>query len=134
MAGLRALGSWWKKLPVIDRLILTCTCLIAFGSFGLFVNLQTGQRVSVYSGSELIYNVPLDEDSLLEVRGPLGVTVVKVENHSVRILSSPCPNKTCVRSGAVEHVHDLIACLPNHVFVKIEGEENHERGYDLLSR
>ncbi len=134
MAGLRAYGTWWKKLPVVDRLILLCACLIAFGSFALFLNLQTGQRVSVYAGSELVYNVPLDEDRLLEVNGPLGVTVVKVENHRVRVVSSPCPNQICVRSGAAEHVHDLIACLPNHVFVKIEGEESHERGYDLLSR
>ena len=70
-------------------------------------------------GGEWIY--PLGEDRELEIEGALGATRICISGGSVRIESSPCPNQTCVAAGAVSVPGQWLACLPNEVFVRIEG-------------
>lgn len=70
-------------------------------------------------GGEWIY--PLSADRELRVAGPLGDTVVEIRGKSVRIVASPCPNKICIAAGAIERPGQWLACLPNQVFVSIEG-------------
>ncbi|MEN6364588.1 MAG: NusG domain II-containing protein [Rectinema sp.] len=73
---------------------------------------------------------PLDKASDIEVPGPLGSTWVHIEGNRVHIQSSPCPNQTCVAAGDVYALNQWVACLPNTVFVRIEGEENSGDGLD----
>jgi len=47
-------------------------------------------------------------------------TKVRIKSNEVKILSSPCPNKTCVQSAPLKKVGDWNACLPNQVFVYIK--------------
>jgi len=63
---------------------------------------------------------PLDSERTVAVPGPLGDTVVQIRKGQVRVLSSPCPEKICVRSGAIARPGQWIACLPNRVFVEIQ--------------
>jgi len=70
--------------------------------------------------AEWIY--PLDSPRTVAVPGPLGDTVVQIADGSVRVLSSPCQNKICVRSGAVARPGQWIACLPNRVFIEVRGD------------
>ena len=68
---------------------------------------------------EWIYPLTVDRD--LSVSGPLGDTLVEIRDKAVRIVDSPCPNKTCIAAGAIGARGQWIACLPNRVFVRIEG-------------
>jgi hypothetical protein len=63
---------------------------------------------------------PLDSERTVAVPGPLGDTVVQIRQAQVRVLSSPCPEKICVRSGAIARPGQWIACLPNRVFIDIQ--------------
>jgi hypothetical protein len=70
-------------------------------------------------GQEWVF--PLGEERVVAVRGPLGDTVVELRGGQVRVLSSPCAEKICVRSGAIARPGQWIACLPNRVFVDVRG-------------
>jgi hypothetical protein len=70
-------------------------------------------------GQEWVY--PLGEDRVVSVRGPLGDTIVEIRGGQARVLSSPCAEKICVRSGAIARPGQWIACLPNRVFLDIQG-------------
>ncbi len=63
----------------------------------------------------------LDEHKDIEVPGPLGTTIVHIEGGIVRIADSPCKNKLCIAMGAISQDRQWIACLPNNVFVRIQG-------------
>ena len=76
------------------------------------VMIQTGESTSVY---------PLDSDRTIEAEGPLGTTIVKIEEGVARVASSPCPNKLCIKSGRLSRKGDWSACMPNKVFVRITG-------------
>ncbi len=73
---------------------------------------------------------PLDQDRTVSVRGPLGDTVVELRGGQARVLSSPCTEKICVRMGAIARPGQWIACLPNRVFLDIQGSS---RAADAVS-
>jgi hypothetical protein len=64
---------------------------------------------------------PLDAEEHIGVSGPLGETVVEISGGQSRVLSSPCANQTCVAAGHLSRRGQWAACLPNKVFVYIEG-------------
>jgi len=80
-----------------------------------------GERRIVIQGKSGEWVYPLDSSGRVEVPGPLGVTVVEFQGGRVHVASSPCPNQTCVASGTIDRPGSYLACLPNQVFVSIQG-------------
>jgi hypothetical protein len=74
---------------------------------------------------------PLDADRIEEVPGPLGDTVVAIRQGEVQVLSSPCAEKICVKSGAISRPGQWIACLPNRVIVDIRGKREKVDAYSF---
>jgi hypothetical protein len=73
----------------------------------------------------------------IEVRGPLGVTLVELDEAGARVISSPCPNRLCIRSGRVSRPGRVIACVPNRVALRLldENETPASRGaVDAITR
>ncbi len=92
---------------------------------GALVYRSSGDDLVVVIGAssdEWIY--PLGEDRTMEVPGPLGVTVVHIREGYVSVHTSPCVNQTCVSSGRISGAGQWLACLPNQVFVRIEGRND----------
>jgi hypothetical protein len=69
---------------------------------------------------------PLDAQTTLRVPGPLGETVVVIEDGTVRVVSSPCPEKICIKTGRISKPGQWIACLPNRVFISIRGKRSEQ--------
>lgn len=82
---------------------------------------REGRAEAVIIGRDGEWIYPLSEDRELRIAGPLGETLVLIRGKSVRIVDSPCPNKTCIASGAISQPNQWIACLPNRVLVRVEG-------------
>ncbi|HWR13032.1 MAG TPA: NusG domain II-containing protein [Rectinemataceae bacterium] len=81
-------------------------------------------RLMVYvTGESGEWIQPLDKNGDIEVPGPLGSTWIHIEGNRVHISSSPCPNQTCVAAGDIESANQWLACMPNNVFVHIEGND-----------
>ena len=64
---------------------------------------------------------PLDAEEIVNVRGPLGTTVVRIYGGRAWVESSPCDNKICIGAGHLNNNGEFAACLPNNVLVVIEG-------------
>ena len=75
-------------------------------------------RVAGDAGSRV---APLDQNATFILKGPLGETVVAVQDGAARIIASPCPHKVCVGMGAVSGAGQAVVCVPNRVVVTIEG-------------
>ena len=70
-------------------------------------------------GSE--WTFPVDSEEIITVSGPLGDTIVKIENNQTWVEKSPCFNQTCVASGVITRQGQWAACLPNNVLLMIQG-------------
>ncbi|WP_187116246.1 NusG domain II-containing protein [Treponema pectinovorum] len=62
------------------------------------------------------YEIPLTkEQRIYKVQGALGITEIQIKDYKVKVLSSACPNKNCIRAGK----SDLIICAPNKVMIQV---------------
>ena len=81
-------------------------------------------RIATMKGNrdQVVQSVPLDADveRTIAVQGPLGVTRIEIRGGSARVISSPCPDKICVRMGWLSRVGEYAACLPNRVVMTVE--------------
>jgi len=71
------------------------------------------------SGKQVLQVTP-ELKKELRVSGPLGQTVVQIEEGKVWVASSPCPDKTCMRMGRIPDNGGFIACVPNKVLIYLE--------------
>lgn len=59
----------------------------------------------------------------ITVRGPLGETVIEIDDGRARVLASPCTQKLCVRSGWLDAAGEATACVPNRVSIVLLGDD-----------
>jgi hypothetical protein len=102
---------------VIALLAAGAVALAAFSAYGP----GRGAAEAVIKGRDGEWIFPLGTDRIVPVEGPLGTTHVEIAGKDVRVEDSPCPNQTCVAAGAISKSGQWIACLPNEVFVRIDG-------------
>jgi len=56
-----------------------------------------------------------------KVRGPLGDSIFEyIEGRGVHMISSPCPDKICIKQGFINKAGESIVCLPNRVIITLE--------------
>ena len=112
-----------KKLRPLDY-IFTFAVL----TLGIFLTIkklsQKGSVVKVNAAGNW-YEYSAKQDGIYKVGGALGITTFEIKNGRVRIIDSPCPNKTCINQGW----HSPLVCLPNNVIITLEDEGE----FDALS-
>jgi len=114
------------RIKAFDLLIvLAAAGAVAFSAV-LAYGPKGGRAEVVIAGRDGEWIYPMSPDREISVAGPLGETRVVIRDKSVRIVDSPCPNKTCIASGAIAEPNQWLACLPNRVLVRIEGSGTSE--------
>jgi hypothetical protein len=75
----------------------------------------------IVDGSGQEQRVPLSGNRILEIAGPLGVSVIEIEAGAARFASSPCANQYCVHNGWLRSGGAIAACLPNRIVLALAG-------------
>lgn len=123
-----------KLIAPGDALILL---LLAAAAAALFFWLDAGPR-AVTAVIEREGGVVLTQD-LTALEGPIQTVVEGANGHratielspqGARFLSSTCPDKTCVRTGAISHAGETALCLPARVSLRLEGAGG---GFDAVT-
>ena len=104
-------------------LILLFAVTIVYFSLNFFVKNKNSVKQVIIESGENIWYYQLDKNKELKIEGNLGKSTIKIEDGFVFFENSPCPNKLCVQSSAITKNGEWIACLPNGVFVRIEGKD-----------
>ena len=110
------------KIPDI-LIILLSAGLTLFSAFAAYMQPQKTVRVLI-QGQRQKWTFPLDAEETVVVSGPLGDTVVRIQDNHAWVESSPCENQTCVAAGHVMRQGAWAACLPNNVLLMIEGNND----------
>ena len=61
-----------------------------------------------------------DETFTLEAGG--GKNVIEIKDGAVSVIAADCPDKICVRRGAIKNTGETIACVPHKVLIEIAGD------------
>ncbi len=89
-----------------------------------------GTTLIIRSGGKIVEKTDLMHNRDYKINGPLGTTLVTVENRRVRVSSDPSPRQYCVKQGWLSRAGEAALCLPNQVSVELLGAA---RPYDSLS-
>ena len=103
-----------------DLLAVAAALLLAAAVFALFLPREDpGDAVAeVYLDGELVWQLPLDTPTELEVSGDYRNTVT-VRDGKIGITASDCPGEDCVHSGFIRSSGRSIVCLPNRLEIRI---------------
>lgn len=126
--------SPWHVMTGGDWLVVLLLLCTSLAGMAWVAAAPQGARVVVTSGNQIRFTAPLEQPHTVDFAGPLGPTRIVIDDHGVRIVDSPCPRKVCLAMGPARHAGELVACVPNHILVRIEGTGSEESAYDLLSR
>ncbi|MCD6170047.1 MAG: NusG domain II-containing protein [Candidatus Latescibacteria bacterium] len=111
-------------LTTSDKALIVALLVLSFASFWIIPGAgKQGGAVLIEQNGKLIKMLPLDRETTVNVEGPLGTTVVKVEKGKARIIRSPCPRKLCLRMGSISKAGEMVVCVPNKVVVRIKGKQ-----------
>jgi hypothetical protein len=110
-----------KLKPLDIAAIVISLAVVAAFSIGAYRGGDAGQVVVDASGTR--YRFPITTDRVERFAGPLGDTVVRIEDGTARVIDSPCPDKICVAAGSISRTGQFIACLPNRVSIALEGQD-----------
>jgi hypothetical protein len=84
------------------------------GEEGSVARIETQEAEFVYA---------LQENQEFDLEGPLGETHVEVADGRIHVTESPCREKICIAAGWASKSGEWIACLPNRIFIRVEGGE-----------
>lgn len=79
-----------------------------------------GSDTLVVEADGIEYAYSLQEDGIYSFTGALGTTEIEINGGRARIISSPCPNGTCIRQSWSK----TLCCLPNRVIATVGGESD----------
>ena len=118
--------SIFRRLRILDYLMLASIVTISlWAGFFLYAGEKHTERLVIETPSgKWIY--PLNESRTVVIPGAIGNTTVRIENSTAFISDSPCPNKTCINVPALKKSGDWNACMPNRVFLHIEGNTSED--------
>lgn len=85
----------------------------------------------VYRDSQLVAEIPLDEDGEYELHYEGQENVISVHEGRVSMAHANCPDGYCVRQGAISHGGEAIICLPHRLVIELYGVE--ESGLDAIA-
>ncbi len=83
---------------------------------------QPAAAVSVITESS-VQTYPLSENREMQVTSAGHSLTIRIENGTVYVSETDCPNGNCAVTGAVSKAGQSIVCAPARVLVKIVGEE-----------
>lgn len=115
---------WGDGLVIIISIV---ALIILFNTLWLD---EAASKVQIRAGSQIFSTLSLNQQRTLEVPGPLGITVVAINNGKVRVVSDPSPRQYCVKQGWLEQAGQVAMCLPNQVSVELLGSK---KPYDSLN-
>jgi hypothetical protein len=87
-------------------------------------------KAIIRSGGKIFREVPLSRDQQIEVPGPLGTSIISIQQRKARIASDPSPRQYCVHQGWLQQAGEIALCLPNQVSIELTGSK---RKYDSLN-
>jgi hypothetical protein len=110
-----------KRTWLGDSIIILLSIAVIVLSLNTIADVTGEPQVLVRTDKgEYIYD--LSVDTFATFTGPVGETTIEVRDGKVHVHDSDCRNKVCISAGWVSQVGDWIICLPNNVFVLIEGK------------
>ena len=124
--------SLFKWLKIGDYAIIVALGLLTLASQLIIQHrYKEGETVRISVDGEEKLTSSLVKDSIIPIKGYLGISTIHIHAGSAWIEDSPCPNKHCIHMGKIHRAGEMIICIPNRVILLVEGKP--ESGVDAVT-
>ena len=113
--------------------IFLFVCLLCVFLHIVHINGRSGKTAVIKRDGEIIKTIDLSAVSApyeIKIESDNGYNIIYVEKNRISVKDADCPDRLCVKQGAVENGAYPIVCLPHRLTV---GIENAEDGVDAVS-
>ncbi len=120
-------------LKIFDIVFVLIFLIVIFLSFFNLFRKKSEKVAELFvqtPSEKFVYS--LSKDGIYNFKGLLGESSVQIENGKAKFIDSPCENKNCIQSGEINANGQWAACLPNGIFINIEGKSK-ENSFDAIS-
>lgn len=81
------------------------------------------RQITITRGDLLLEQLSIEaEKESYRIEGMKGHIELAIVEKKIRILSSTCKHKTCMKMGEIRHTGQSLVCIPNQVAISIAGE------------
>ena len=113
-----------------DWLFIFGSILAVFFMFQQFWSNEHASKLKIRQGDKVIGTYDLNQKRELHIKGPLGESIIAINNGQARFKQSPCPSQYCVHQGWLSHAGQVAICLPNQISLQLMGAKTQ---YDSLN-
>lgn len=111
-----------KKLTVLDIFLIIFLMSISASAIILMPKTK-GTRVVVKVDGDTVYTKSFSKEITTKtIESKYGTNTIEIGDGYVRVISASCPNQLDVKQGSIKNVGESIICLPNHLYITIDGE------------
>lgn len=111
-----------KKFTVLDIILIIVLMSISASAIILMPR-SKGTRVVVKIDGETVYTKSFSKEITTKtIESKYGTNTIEIGDGYVRVVSASCPNQLDVKQGSITNVGESIICLPNHLYITIDGE------------
>lgn len=101
-------------------LIAAIFALSAAAAVIIYTQKSPGRSAEIIRDGVLIRTVDLTVDAEFTIENPAGgYNRIRVRDGAVSVIEASCPDKVCIRQGAVSGGAHPIVCLPNKLVIRI---------------
>jgi len=118
------------KIPILSLLTTGDKILILFFIITSWVGIYWIQRYQhqgeiavIKLDGKMVATSSLKKNQSFKIMGPVGETRIEIKDSKIRVQTSDCPQKICVKTGWIDRPFQLIVCVPNKIVISIEGEK-----------
>lgn len=73
------------------------------------------QKFIVLKNGLVIDEILSSESTIRKIEAESGLNIIEVKNNTVKMISSSCTHKNCIKSGVIQNAGDEIICIPNKI-------------------
>ncbi|QNL97939.1 NusG domain II-containing protein [Treponema sp. Marseille-Q4132] len=113
--------NFFRKIKLIDIAVFAVFAAVTVYAFSYAYSGGMNRKELLVHTPRGTFAYDMSKDRIIDIEGAIGTSRIEISDGTVRFLDSPCPNKTCVQSMPISESGEWSACLPNQVFLRIEG-------------
>lgn len=84
---------------------------------------ETASKVQIRAGNQIHATLSINQQRVVQVPGPLGITTVVIDHGKARVANDPGARQYCVKQGWLDQAGQVAMCLPNQVSVELLGSK-----------
>ena len=96
--------------------LILIAVLITFSLTPLAINSSSEKKFAIIKvDGVIVREIDLANEKIFTIETGEGKNILEVKGKAVRVIEADCPDKICVRRGAIKNFGEVIACVPHKV-------------------